>query len=77
MTKTINFQTTQGILNEIESTANDFINNGELNIADRRARNCDVAIKVHALEHMKERFQTIQREKQEKLDLLKEDTFDR
>jgi len=75
MTKTINFQSTQGILDEIESTANDFMTNNLMDVADRRARNCDVAIKVHALEHMKERFQTIQMEKQKKLDYLKEDKF--
>jgi len=79
----INYGTTQGILDEIQQSANDFIESNVCNdkaSAIIRAKNCDIALKIHQLEHIKERFQTVQMEKQIKLEvqqaLLQEDKFD-
>lgn len=73
--KRVDFSTTGGILDEIENSANDFLCNGDINTAEVRAKNCDVAIKIHALEHMKERFRTAQAEKRLMVNKLKTDDF--
>ena len=73
--QTADYTTTHGILDEIQASGNEFLATGDMKRAVIRVKHCDIAIKTHALNHIKERFQTIQMEKQRKLNLLKEDTF--
>ena len=77
--QTVNFTTTQGVLEEIQDAANEFLVKRNVAETTTRLRATDQALKQHALEHIKERFNTIQIEKQQKvLDrqaLLQEDTF--
>jgi len=55
----LNFKTTQGILEEVENAANDYMVSRNIQDAAARLKSCDIAIKIHALEHMKDRFQTM------------------
>lgn len=73
------YQTTQGILDAIEFSANEFESTRNLADASSRMKACDVAIKIHALEHMKDRFDTMKMEKaklnSERRELLEETKF--
>ena len=57
VTKPVTFQTTQGILKEIEESVNDFkTDSKKAHEVELRLRGCNHAIKIHMLDYLKVRM---------------------